>query len=146
MIPRKKAAPSAPLVARMVEDIVGCKWSLAVLGSIRAGTRRPGAIERSIAGLSTKVLNERLRKLQRFGIISRQSFSEVPPRVEYRLTRFGSRFASLLDGVERLQRSLDGSPAKRTPSRRRVVERPSAVQGGTNDAAAAGNHGHEPTA
>lgn len=129
----------------MVDDIVGCKWSLAVLGSIRAGTRRPGAIERSIVGLSTKVLNERLRKLQRFGIISRRSFSEVPPRVEYRLTRFGSRFATLLDGVERLQRSLDESPAKRAPARRRAMGRLSTLQKGATDSAAAGDHGHEPT-
>lgn len=90
----------------MVEDMVGCKWSLAVLGQIRAGVRRPGEIERAIDGLSKKVMNERLRKLQRYKIVERRVFAEVPPRVEYRLTRFGAEFASLLDGIEQLQRSL----------------------------------------
>ena len=52
-----------PNVARMVEDIVGCKWSLAVLGVVRDGVCRPGAMEHAIDGLSKKVLNERLNKL-----------------------------------------------------------------------------------
>lgn len=106
MISRQKKVESSPSVARMVEDMVGCKWSLAVLGQIRAGVRRPGEIERAIDGLSKKVMNERLRKLQRYKIVERRVFAEVPPRVEYRLTRFGARFANLLDGIEQLQRSL----------------------------------------
>lgn len=90
----------------MVEDMVGCKWSLAVLGQIRRGVRRPGAIERAIAGLSKKVMNERLRKLQRYGIVDKIAYAEIPPRVEYRLTPFGRRFIRVLDSIERLQASL----------------------------------------
>ena len=91
----------------MVEDIVGCKWSLSVLKLVRDGVRRPGAMQRAVDGLSTKVLNERLRKLQRFGILDKTSYPEVPPRVEYRLTDFGRRFSQILDGIDRLQDSLD---------------------------------------
>jgi DNA-binding HxlR family transcriptional regulator len=104
----KILAPAVP-VARMVEDMVGCKWSLAVLGAIRSGVKRPGEIERAIPGLSKKVMNERLRKLHRFGIIERRIYAEVPPRVEYRLTRYGSKFSRLLDGIEKLQASLDAA-------------------------------------
>jgi len=108
MAKAKEVSAAVPAsVARMVEDMVGCKWSLAVLAQIRAGTRRPGAIERAIPGLSQKVMNERLRKLQRFGIVERRVFAEVPPHVEYWLTPFGTRFARLLDGIEQLQRALD---------------------------------------
>jgi DNA-binding HxlR family transcriptional regulator len=99
-----------PSVARMVEDIVGCKWSLSVLKLVRDGVRRPGAMQRSVQGLSTKVLNERLRKLQRYGILEKSVYPEVPPRVEYRLTDFGRRFGAILDDIERLQASLDRSP------------------------------------
>lgn len=95
-----------PAAARMVEDVVGCKWSLAVLGTVRSGVHRPGAIEHAIEGLSKKVLNERLRKLVRFGILEKRSFPEVPPRVEYRLTRFGERFSAVMDGVEKLESEL----------------------------------------
>lgn len=91
----------------MVEDIVGCKWSLSVLRLVRDGVNRPGAMQKAVDGLSTKVLNERLRKLQRYGIVDKHSYPEVPPRVEYQLTEFGERFSSVLDGVDRLQLWLD---------------------------------------
>ena len=96
-----------PKVARMVEDIVGCKWSLAVLGAVRGGVCRPGAMEHAIDGLSKKVLNERLAKLVRFGILDKHAYAEMPPRVEYRLTAFGDRFCGLLDGIDALQREID---------------------------------------
>jgi DNA-binding HxlR family transcriptional regulator len=106
MISRRKKIAAAPTVANMVEDIVGCKWSVAVLARIRSGVARPGAMEHALPGLSKKVLNERLRKLVRFGIVERRAYAEVPPRVEYRLTAFGKRFSTLLDGVEQLQREI----------------------------------------
>jgi DNA-binding HxlR family transcriptional regulator len=106
-------APADAPVARMVEDIVGCKWSLAVLARVRAGVRRPGALEHSVPGLSTKVLNERLRKLVRYGILARTAYPEVPPRVEYALTPFGERFARLLDDIDALQREVDTRVASR---------------------------------
>lgn len=88
----------------MVEDIVGCKWSLTVLQLISSGVARPGAMQRQVDGLTAKVLNERLRKLARFGIIEREVFAEVPPRVEYRLSPFGHRFNALLDQIAALER------------------------------------------
>ncbi len=91
----------------MVEDVVGCKWSLSVLGLVRDGVRRPGALEHALPGVSKKVLNERLRKLVRFGVLARREFAEIPPRVEYRLTVFGRKFVRLLDQVNRLQVELD---------------------------------------
>ena len=99
--------PATLKVARMVEDIVGCKWSLAVLGAVRAGTCRPGAMEHAIEGLSKKVLNERLSKLVRFGILEKQAYAELPPRVEYRFTPFGDKFLGVLDGIDALQREID---------------------------------------
>jgi DNA-binding HxlR family transcriptional regulator len=91
----------------MVEDIVGCKWSLAILGAVRDGVCRPGAMEHAIEGLSKKVLNERLNKLVRFGILDKQSYPELPPRVEYRLTPFGAKFCAVLNGIEALQREIE---------------------------------------
>jgi DNA-binding HxlR family transcriptional regulator len=104
-----RAAPEPPRVARMVEDVVGCKWSLCVLDLVKRGVQRPGAMQRSYRGLTTKVLNERLKKLTRFGILSRQVFAEVPPRVEYSLTPFGRQFSRLLDDVDALERTLGGN-------------------------------------
>jgi DNA-binding HxlR family transcriptional regulator len=94
----------------MVEDVVGCKWTLVVLDLVERGVNRPGAMERSVEGLTTKVLNERLRKLVRYGILERVVFPEVPPHVEYRMTPFGQRFSRVLDAIRDLGRELDGSP------------------------------------
>jgi DNA-binding HxlR family transcriptional regulator len=103
--------PEPSAVSRMVEDIVGCKWSLAVLAAVRHGVCRPGALEHSIEGLSKKVLNERLSKLVRFGILDKQAYPEIPPRVEYRLTPFGAKFCGVLDGIDALQREIDSRSA-----------------------------------
>ncbi len=96
-------------VARAVEDIVGCKWSLEVLAAVRHGIVRPGAIQRHVEGLSTKVLNERLVKMQRYGIMKKEIFPEVPPRVEYQITPFGEQFLSILDRIEQVQSDLDAN-------------------------------------
>lgn len=94
-------------VARMVESIIGCKWSLSVIHLIRNGINRPGAMQRQVDGLTTKVLNERLNKLLRFGIVDKVVYPESPPRVEYLFTEFGRRFLDIVDTVERVQGDLD---------------------------------------
>lgn len=95
-------------VAGMVESVVGCKWSVRVLGLIAEGCHRPSALLRACPGLSAKVLNERLRKLMRYGIVVRSVHGEKPPiEVEYRLTPFGRRFSGILASIRRLQEAVD---------------------------------------
>ncbi|MCX7887466.1 MAG: helix-turn-helix transcriptional regulator [Verrucomicrobiae bacterium] len=96
------------LTHRRLEDVVGCKWSSAVLASIARGVKRPGALERYIPGISKKILNERLKKLQAFGLITRTEFSgERLPHVEYNLTPAGRKLARILDQLQSLQRQLE---------------------------------------
>ncbi|HET7370231.1 MAG TPA: helix-turn-helix domain-containing protein [Gammaproteobacteria bacterium] len=95
-------------VAAIVENIVGCKWSLRILKLIADGRTRPSAIQRSCSGLSAKVMNERLRKMTRFGILERNVFGDKPPvQVEYELTPFGHRFMRVINAVEQLQADVD---------------------------------------
>ncbi len=91
----------------MVEDVLGCKWSVAVLQLIRQGVCRPGAMERSVEGLTTKVLNERLRKLVRYEVLLRESYPEIPPRVEYKLSPFGKKFVDILEAIKELDNSMN---------------------------------------
>jgi len=58
-------------------------------------------------GLTTKVQNDCLRKMVRFGVLARVAYPEVPPRVEYALTAFGERFVTILDAIEGLQHQAD---------------------------------------
>ncbi|RME29171.1 MAG: transcriptional regulator [Candidatus Zixiibacteriota bacterium] len=120
MVPRESSAdvPSEPKddsnipVAAMVESIIGCKWSVRLLQLCAAGDSRPSTFLRACPGLSAKVLNERLRKMVRFGILRRTVFGEKPPvKVEYRLTPFGSRFMKIIDEVQRLQEAVDSGEA-----------------------------------
>ncbi len=95
-------------VASMVESIVGCKWSVGLLRLLADGCSRPSAILRASPGLSAKVMNERLRKLLRFGIVCRTVFGDKPPvEVEYVLTSFGRRFMGIIKEVRRLQEAVD---------------------------------------
>ena len=104
MVANTQAVP----VAAMVESIIGCKWSVQLLLLCAAGRRRPSAFLRECPGLSAKVMNERLRKMVRFGILRRSVYGEKPPlEVEYRLTPFGLRFMRIIDEVRRLQEAAD---------------------------------------
>jgi DNA-binding HxlR family transcriptional regulator len=60
-------------------------------------------MERSVKGLTTKVLNERLRKLVSYGVLDRRAYAEIPPRLEYELTPFGQKFVRILDAIEELE-------------------------------------------
>lgn len=92
--------------ARMVETIYGCKWSLTVYQLLANGVNRPGEMVRSVEGLSTKVLNQCLKRNLDFGILKKQVYHELPPRVEYEVTPFGERFLSVLEQIEALQEDL----------------------------------------
>lgn len=89
---------------RCLEDVVGCKWSVSVLDAIASGVLRPGALERHIPGISTKVLSERLRKLTAYGLLSKHSYSELPPRTEYKLTPRGRKLARIIEQLQALDR------------------------------------------
>ena len=103
---KETTTPGLPSVTEMFEKCIGCKWTMHVLLQVRKGIRRPGELERTAKGLTTKVLNERLVKLLRFGILDKETYAETPPRVEYKFTEFGERFVQVLDQIERLQSEL----------------------------------------
>lgn len=105
----KGKSDKAPSAAVMLEYIVGCKWSIRILTLIRQGVDRPGAITRSIDGLTTKVQGDCLNKMVGFGILERVAYGEIPPRVEYKLTILGKRFVSILDAVSELQHEINAS-------------------------------------
>jgi DNA-binding HxlR family transcriptional regulator len=102
----KPGASDVPDVAECVEAVFGCKWSIRILTLIRRGICRPGEIERSLSGLTTKVQHHYFRRMVSLGILRREVFAEVPPRVEYRLTPFGERFVPLLEQIEQFQQEL----------------------------------------
>ncbi|GHB79610.1 hypothetical protein GCM10008107_31410 [Psychrosphaera saromensis] len=91
---------------RIVEAVFRCKWSLTVYQLLAEKINRPGEMVRSVEGLTTKVLNECLRKNIEFGIIKRIEYNEVPPKVEYVVTPFGEKFINILDKLVELESEI----------------------------------------
>ena len=71
------------------------KWTLLVVAQLANGPMRTAEIRRKVEGVSEKMLIQTLRKLESFALVSRRSYPEVPPRVEYRLTPLGRSLARL---------------------------------------------------
>ncbi len=108
---RPSSTEARPSVASMVEEVIGCKWAVRLLWLLSDGLARPSRLLKACPGLSTKVMNERLRKLRRFGLLDRRVHGEKPPIVvEYRLTPLGRRFMRILAEVKKLQATLDAGP------------------------------------
>jgi DNA-binding HxlR family transcriptional regulator len=100
-MPSKHANPFSPLCpSRKILELIGSKWSMLVLCTLRTGTVRTGALRREVGGISQKMLTQTLRDLERHGLIERISYEEVPPRVEYRLTRLGRSLSDLIEDIE----------------------------------------------
>lgn len=78
-------------------EIISGKWTLLILRDLSKGLNRFSVLERSLSGISPKTLSERLKGLERAGIITRTSYAEVPPRVEYTLTPMGWDLIPIID-------------------------------------------------
>ncbi|WP_306476583.1 helix-turn-helix domain-containing protein [Methyloversatilis sp.] len=105
--------PASGRITALLEDVLGCKWSWSVLRAVHTGTSRPGQLERAIPGISTKVLNERLRKLVAHGVFVKTEFAEASLHVEYGFTELGKKFFAVLQQIETLEseRAQQGAPA-----------------------------------
>lgn len=70
-------------------NLIGNKWKLLIIRDLLGGTKRFGELRKSLTGISQRVLTENLRALEIDGLLDRQVFAEVPPRVEYSLNQTG---------------------------------------------------------
>jgi DNA-binding HxlR family transcriptional regulator len=89
------SCPSQDILA-----LIGGKWSMLILCALRTGPRRTGELRRRLAGVSAKMLTQTLRELERHGIVQREDFGEIPPRVEYRLSPLGRSLSLLVVEIE----------------------------------------------
>ncbi len=80
-------------------SIVSGKWTLLIIRDLTTGTKRFSELERSLTGISPKTLSERLSVLESEGILRRQTYAEVPPKVEYSLTEKGQALFVLIEDM-----------------------------------------------
>jgi DNA-binding HxlR family transcriptional regulator len=86
--------------SRNLLSLVGTKWAMLLIGVLRDGPVRTGALRRVVGGISQKMLTQTLRDLERSGLIDRICYDEVPPRVEYQLTALGRSLSDLVLEIE----------------------------------------------
>lgn len=78
-------------------SILSNKWKCLILRDLLTGTKRFNELNKSIIGISAKVLTENLRELERDGIVKRKTYAVVPPKVEYSLSDKGEELKPIID-------------------------------------------------
>lgn len=92
-----KTLPACPVETTLT--LIGSKWKVLILRDLMPGTKRFGELRRSIGGVSQKVLTAQLRDMEACGLVDRRVYAEVPPRVEYSLTKLGRILRPILDAM-----------------------------------------------
>lgn len=78
-------------------DVVGGKWKVLILWALNEDTQRFGELRRLVPGITEKMLIQQLRELEHDGIVHREVYQQVPPKVEYSLTEFGTSLNTALE-------------------------------------------------
>ena len=89
-------------------DAIDGKWKVFILWHLQNGPMRNSELLKAIPGISQKMLTQKLRELERLKVVERTVYPEIPPRVEYSLTRLGQKLKPILMMLEQLGEELLG--------------------------------------
>lgn len=95
---RKEELPECPVATTV--QLIGSKWKLLIMRNLMIRPWRFNELQKSLEGISQKVLTDSLRSMESDGIITRTVFPEVPPRVEYALSDLGKSMQPIMDAME----------------------------------------------
>ena len=90
-------------------SIIGGVWKVIIIRELLDGTRRYGELRRAMPGVTHKMLTQQLRELEQDGVVHREVYREVPPKVEYSLTPLGQRLSPLLDAMREWGAEVEAS-------------------------------------
>lgn len=94
---KKKELPACPVETTLT--LIGDKWKVLILRDLMTGTKRFGELKKCVGNVSQKVLTVQLRTMEANGLVHREVYAEVPPRVEYSLTDLGRSLKPILDAM-----------------------------------------------
>lgn len=94
---KTKELPACPVETTLT--LIGNKWKVLIMRDLLTGTKRFGELKKSLGSVSQKVLTTQLRAMEEDGLIHREVYAEVPPRVEYSLTELGWSLKPILDAM-----------------------------------------------
>ena len=95
--PTPPVLPACPVETTLT--LIGDKWKVLILRDLMPGTKRFGELKKSLGGVSQKVLTAQLRAMEESGLVHREVYAEVPPKVEYSLTPLGLSLKPILDAM-----------------------------------------------
>ena len=93
----KQKLPACPIEITM--GLIGDKWKVLIIRDLLTGTKRFGELKKSLSGITQKVLTNNLRQMESSGLIVREVYAEVPPKVEYSLSDTGFSLKPILDSM-----------------------------------------------
>ncbi|AEF81640.1 transcriptional regulator, HxlR family [Leadbettera azotonutricia ZAS-9] len=94
---KRYTLPPCPVETTLM--LVGDRWKMLIVRDLLTGTKRFGVLKKSLTGISQKVLTDHLRIMEENGLIHREVYAEVPPRVEYSLTDLGLSLKPIHDAM-----------------------------------------------
>ena len=80
--------------------IIGSKWTILLFNSLLEGTKRFGELQKEIGNINPRTLSKRLHDLEKEGYIKKKIYAQVPPKVEYTLTKKGEVFKQVIKAVK----------------------------------------------
>lgn len=95
---KKEELPACPVATTV--QLIGNKWKLLIIRNLLVRAWRFNELQKSLEGISQKVLTDSLRSMENDGIVIRTVYPEVPPRVEYALSELGESMRPILDAME----------------------------------------------
>ncbi|MBO6262686.1 MAG: helix-turn-helix transcriptional regulator [Clostridia bacterium] len=93
----REELPECPVQTTV--QLIGNKWKILIIRTLLRGNRRFNEIKKAIPGISQKVLTDNLRSLENDGLIDREVFAEVPPKVVYSLSELGNSLRPVIDAM-----------------------------------------------
>lgn len=95
---KSKDLPKCPIETTL--KMLGCKWKVLIIRELLTGTKRFGELKRAVTGITQKVLTSKLRELEELGLLEREVYPQIPPKVEYTLTDIGYSLRPVLESLK----------------------------------------------
>lgn len=86
--------------------IIGSKWTLLILNSLLNGTKRFGQLQKEVGDVNPRTLSKRLQELEKQGYVTKKIYAQVPPKVEYSLTKKGGVFKQIVKAVHSCEKKM----------------------------------------
>ncbi|WP_377477725.1 MAG: helix-turn-helix domain-containing protein [Microcoleus anatoxicus] len=89
----------ASCVVERTLDVIGGRWKVLILRELFQGVKRFNQLQRALKGITQKMLTQQLREMESHGIVHREIYLQVPPKVEYSVTPLGESLKPIIDAM-----------------------------------------------